>query len=35
MRWVVYRIEDIRQYDVPGHTAYLKAFRRPCLSFFR
>ncbi len=35
MRWIYHRIEDIRRYDVPGHTAYLKTFRRPCLGFFR
>lgn len=35
MRWKIHRIEDIRRYDVPGHTAYLKAFRRPRLRFFR
>ena len=35
MRWMYHRIEDIRRYDVPGHTAYLKTFRRPCLGFFR
>ena len=35
MRWTIHRIEDIRRYDVPGHTAYLKAFRRLCLGFSR
>ena len=35
MRWTIHRIEDVRRYDVPGHTAYLKAFRRPCLGFSR
>ncbi len=34
MRWVICHIEDIRRYEAPGHTAYLNAFRRPCLSFF-
>lgn len=35
MRWTIHRIENVRRYDVPGHTAYLKAFRRPCLGFSR
>lgn len=35
MRWTIHRIEDIRRYDVPGHTAYLSALRRPCLGFSR
>lgn len=35
MRWTIHRIEDIRRYDAPGHTAYLKAFRSPCLGFSR
>ncbi len=35
MRWTIHRIENVRRYDVPGHTAYLKAFRRPCLNFSR
>lgn len=33
--WTIHHIEDIRRYDAPGHTAYLKAFRRPCLGFSR
>ena len=34
MRWFTLRIEIIRQYYVPGHTAYGKTFRRPplCIS---
>lgn len=34
MRWNLRRIEMIRQYYVPGHTAYGKTIRRPplCIS---
>lgn len=35
MRWILRRIEIIRQYYVPGHTAYKKAFRRILLCISR
>lgn len=35
MRWMIHRVEDVRRYDVPRHTAYLNALRHPCLGFFR
>ena len=35
MRWMIHRVEDIRRYDVPRHTAYSKAFSHPCLGFSR
>ena len=34
MRWICHRIEDTHRYDIPGHTAYLNTFSRPCHKSF-